>query len=201
MDIPNNSDNFREQSAAPDRKKIPPVVTGAVKKKRSGLKELTDGFIQEDAVTVRNSLWHDILIPAAKKTIEDLLMSAVEMFFYGGTGRTSSRSRMDRVSWREGQRTASEKPAERIRSTSGYRFDEVLYPTRADAERVLNVMIEILDQYPTCSVSDYYSASNVTGSYTDNNYGWDDASALYGAKIVRFNDGWLLKLPNPKPLN
>lgn len=198
MDIPNNSDNFKNNSSAPTARKVSPVATGAVKKKHSGLKELTDGFIQEDAATVRNSLWYDILIPAAKKTIYDMAMGALEMFFYGGGGGAPAKSRMDRVSWRESSKSSNSKPAERVSSTSGYRFDEVLYPSRQDAERVYAVMLEILDQYQVCTVSDFYSASNVTGSYTDNNYGWDDISS---AKIVRFNDGWLLKLPKPMPLN
>lgn len=199
MDIPNNSDNFKENASSPQpEKKIVPVAKGSVKKSRSSLKELTDGFIQEDAATVRNSLWFDILIPAAKKTIYDMAMGALEMFFYGGSGGAPAKSRMDRVSWRDNSASAKTKSPERVHPSGNYRFEEVLYPSRADAERALDVMIEILDRYQVCTVSDLYSASDITGSYTDNNYGWDDISS---AKIVRFNDGWLLKLPKPQPLN
>lgn len=197
---PNNSDNFRDQQTTDIQtgNKVNSVVSGgAQKKKRSSLKELTDGFIQEDVATVRSSLWNDVLIPAAKKTIYDMLTSGLEMFFYGGSG-VPKRNKMDKASWRDGWRDSGSKPVERIKSDTGYRFDDVIFQSRGDAERVLEVLYEIIDQYKVVSVADLYSAAGVTGNYTDQNYGWED---IRGAKIVLFSDGYLLKMPKPMPLN
>ena len=197
---PNNSDNYRDMKHADvqTQKKVERVANGDVqRKKRSSLKELTDGFIQEEVATVRSSLWNDVLIPAAKKTIYDMITSGLEMFFYGGTG-VPKRNKMDRASWRDGWHDSGTKSVERVKSDYGYSFDDVIFQNRGDAERVLEVLFEIIDQYKAVSVADLYSAAGVTGNYTDQNYGWED---IRGAKIVRFSDGYLLKMPKPMPLN
>lgn len=196
----NNSDAFKEKSTLDTaEKKIEGVASGSVRKKKTGLKELTDGFIQEDASTVRSYLWRDVLLPAVKKTIYDLFLGGLDMFFYGGDG-APKRGSKDEASWRKhytGSGAVKSAP-ERMKSTSGYSVDDVWYPTRGEAERVYEVLSEAIEIYGNASVADLYSASNITSSnYTDNNYGWTDIRA---AKVVRFDDGYLLKMPRAVPI-
>ena len=63
---------------------------------------------------------------------------------------------------------------------------------RAEAEEVLDRMSEIIDTYGAVSVADLYDLVDVSGTYTDNNYGWDN---LRNAEAVRVRDGYILKLP------
>ena len=48
------------------------------------------------------------------------------------------------------------------------------------------------------SVADLNDIIGVTGSYTDNKYGWYDLSS---AQITRDKSGYALKLPRVRPLS
>jgi len=59
-------------------------------------------------------------------------------------------------------------------------------------------MSEYLDQYPVISVADMYDLANITDfPYTYNDYGWKTVAS---AKVVRVNEGYLLKMPIIVPI-
>ena len=59
-------------------------------------------------------------------------------------------------------------------------------------------MEELISMYGLVSVADLYELVGITGSYTDNKYGWYD---IRSASVVRVRDGYLLKFPKAIPLN
>ena len=77
-------------------------------------------------------------------------------------------------------------------------FDDIVIPSRQEADEVLEKMDEIIDRYDIVSVSDYYDLVGETGNYTDNKYGW---SSLRTAEVVRVRDGYIIKLPKPKVID
>lgn len=191
------SKNYINTKPTEPVKKIEKVGDGKAVKKKSGLKELTDGFIQEDVNTVRTYLWRDILLPAFKKTLWEMVTGCADMFLYGGE-RAPKGKNYDRVSWRDSTVVGgrSKPAAERVRS--GYSFDDVLFPTRIEAEAAYESLSAAIEQYHNVSVADLYSTAGITGVWTDNNYGWTD---IRSASIIRFEDGYLLKMPKAEPLN
>jgi hypothetical protein len=49
------------------------------------------------------------------------------------------------------------------------------------------------------TVADMYDMADLTAPYTANDYGW---KSVVNADIVRARDGgWILKLPNARPIN
>ena len=57
---------------------------------------------------------------------------------------------------------------------------------------------ETIDDYGFASVGDLYDIVGVTGSYTDNNYGWDD---IRKARIDRVREGYVLRMPKVQPID
>lgn len=76
---------------------------------------------------------------------------------------------------------------------------ELIYETRADAEKVLNGMSEIIDEYGFVTVADLYDISGLPGAYyTDSKIGWK--GSIKESIIKRVRDGYVIDLPKPEVL-
>lgn len=192
-----NSHKSKEQLAIPD-KKVEKVVQGTVKaKKKTGIDKFKDNFISEDAANIKSYIIMDVLIPAAKKAIDDIVKNGIDMILYGGNDR-SSRRPSEYVSY---DRRYSDRGSDRYRTAdrarSGYSYDDVILETRGEAEDVLARMDELIDTYGMVSVADLYDLVGITGNYTDNKYGWKN---IRNAEPVRVRDGYMLRLPKATTL-
>lgn len=192
------SKELQKESALPD-KKIEKVISGSVKaKKKNEIQKLADVFISEDVNNVKSYILMDVLVPAIKKAISDIITNGIDMILYGGNGRTKKNSTASKVSYR----SFYEKPSERrdygTTSVRGYSYDDIILYNRGDAEDVIYRMEELISMYGLVSVADLYELVGITGSYTDNKYGWYD---IRSASVVRVRDGYLLKFPKAIPLN
>ena len=76
---------------------------------------------------------------------------------------------------------------------------ELVYETRADAEKVLNGMSEIINEYGFVTVVDLYDISGLPGAYyTDSSIGWK--GSIKEPIIKRVRDGYVIDLPKPEVL-
>lgn len=192
-----NSNKFKKEQA--ERKKIQKVVSGKVRtKKKSELSKLSDIFIAEDVRNVKSYVLMDVLVPAVKKAIYDIVTDGVDMILFGGTGGKRKRSTADRVSYNRYYGDQNRRSDERSSVSRGYSFDDVILDTRPEAEEVLSAMDGILDAYGIVTVADLNDLVGVTGQYTDNKYGWN---SLRTAEVIRVRDGYMLKLPRAVPID
>lgn len=199
QDYKPNSNRFKEeQRDAAKEKNISPVVSTPVKvKKKSEVRKFTDAIISEDASNVGSYIFMDVLVPAIKKAIFDIITDGVDMILYGGTGRSKKSSSASKVSYssyydRDRRDYRREEPRTR------YHFDDVILASRGEAEEVLARMDEIIDEYKIVSVADMYDLMGITCEYTDNKYGWTN---LRNAEVVRVRDGYKLNLPKALPID
>lgn len=179
-------------------KKIEKVATGKVKtKKKSGANKLSDVFVTEDISNVKDYILYDVLLPAAKKTLSEIVSNGIDMLLYGET-KSKSKSRGSKVSYSKyyDDREDDYRRSSRRRSL-GYDYEDVILESRREAEEVLNRMEDLIDSYGVVSVADLYDLVGISGKYTDNKYGWTN---LRGADIERTRDGYLLVFPRVKPL-
>lgn len=192
-----NSNKFKKEQA--ERKKIQKVVSGKVRtKKKSELSKLSDIFIAEDVRNVKSYVLMDVLVPAVKKAIYDIVTDGVDMILFGGTGGKRKRSTADRVSYNRYYGDQNRRSDERSSVSRGYSFDDVILDTRPEAEEVLSAMDGILDAYGIVTVADLNDLVGVTGQYTDNKYGWN---SLRTAEVIHVRDGYMLKLPRAVPID
>jgi hypothetical protein len=194
--------NSNKAKSEEEAKKVEKVVSGVVKtKKKSEFRKLSDIFISEDAANVKNYIFMDVLVPAIKKAVSDIVRDGIDMILYGSTGRSQRSTNASYVSYdrfSDRRYTSNTRETASNRTRVGYSYEDVIIPNRAEAEEVLSRMDELIEQYGFASVADLYDLVGVTGNYTDNKYGWNN---LRNADVVRDREGYLLRLPKALPRN
>ncbi|MFI5156846.1 MAG: hypothetical protein ACHQEM_11695 [Chitinophagales bacterium] len=182
-------------------RKASKVTTGIViKKKRSLADSFAESFFGDDTKSVGSYILYDVLIPAAKSALTDMITGGIEMLLYGEP--RNDRIRRDKgrsyVSYssmygdRDRNRTRERTDVPRNRARQ--RFDDIIVDRLVDAEEVLAQMADIVENYGVASVADFYDLVGLNGEYSDYKYGWDN---LAQAKVVRVREGYTFVLPKP----
>lgn len=186
------SNSHRAKKAEERTKKVDKVVTGKVKtKKKSEMSKFKDVFISEDVSNVKSYIFLDVLIPAIKKALSDIIVNGSDMMLYGDT---RDRKRSGSSSTYRNYSSSRKEDRGSDRRRIGYDFDDVILDSRGEAEEVLSRMDELMDTYGVVSVADLYDLVGISCNYTDNKYGW--TGSLRTADVVRVRDGgYMLKLP------
>lgn len=197
FDYKSNSNKSKTEAIKQaEEKRVEKVVTGkVVTKKKSGFSKFAGEFISEDAKNIKSYVIGDVLIPAFKKAISDIITDGIDIILYGGNGRSrSGRSNADRVSYRSyyDDRRPSDRLTTSRYSSNSYSYDDIILDSRGEAEEVLARMDELMDTYGLVRVADLKDLVGITGNYTDNKYGWTN---IRNAEIVHVRDGWMIKMP------
>lgn len=199
-EYPPNYHGYKEEQKAKKEKKIEKVISGSVRtQKKSELRKVMDIFISDDIHSVKNYIFDDVLVPAIKKAIDDIVSNGIHMLLYNGDKRNGSRSTLSKISYNSisTQNKRPELRANQVRN--GFEYDNIIFDNRGDAEAVLSAMDEIVSVYDVVSVLDMYDlADYTTTNYAAQRYGWKD---IHTARVVRVSDGYIIQLPRPIPLN
>jgi hypothetical protein len=150
----------------------------------------------------------DVLAPAAKDAIADAVSQGVERMIFGES-KSSSRRGGNRyggsnnhtnyqASFRSNNQREDPRNNPSRKSRAQFDFDEIIIPTRGEAEEVIDQLFEIQSKYEVATVADLYGLVGVTANYTDERWGWVD---LRGAGPTRIRNGYLLDLPKPELLD
>jgi hypothetical protein len=209
MDIPEYPPNSEasKRRAREEEKDIKRVTSeDPVRRKKSLGKQFKETFVAGDVKsTVRYGVF-DVLIPAAKDTVVEVLSQGIEKLIYGDSrrrpGSTPPQSGPTGIISYDRYRMQSRQTApQRVMSRqarSRHDFDEVVLTSRTEAEEVIDRLFEVVSRYGTATVADLYELVGITGTHTDNKWGWTD---LRGAGVSRVRGGYLLDLPEPQPLD
>jgi len=189
-------------------KKIEKVIEGTViRRKKPAWKRITESFGGGDFRTVGSYVMLEVLIPAAKDTLADVVSQGIERMLFGearsASRRTGYRPGQGYVSYNRygpktqyGRRDEPRNPSRKARTT--HDFDEIILSTRVEAEEVIDRLFDIVARYESASVKDLYELVGVPPNYTDDKWGWTD---IRGAGVTRITGGYLLDLPKTEPLD
>lgn len=197
-DFPSNSNIQKGKELA---RKVKKITTGTVvRKKKSFINSFSETFLGDTTKNVVNYILFDVLVPAAKNTISEMISTGIEMLLYGEPRRNRRDKRSSHVSYgnyynRDRDRER-ERPIERNRGR--HTFDDVVIDTRAEAEEVLSNLVEIVDNYGVVSIADFYDLVGLNGDWSDHKYGWDNLSQTV---IQRVREGYILVFPKPLVLD
>lgn len=196
-DYPDNSENAKVEAPVPVVEEHKGVISGkATRKKKGALRRASETMIADDAETIKSYLIFDVLIPAAKNTLSDLVSKGLDMVLYGdarsSSGRSSSRSRTEHRDYNKYSQSSSKRREMSDRDRKMLIFDDIILDSRGDAEQVLDYLLGRIDDYEVATVADFYDAVEVTSNYTDTKYGWYNLDNAY---VRRVRDGFQVVLP------
>ena len=198
-----NSHKFKEEqkNTVTEEKRIQKVVKSPAKTKKNEVRKLADIFISEDVSNVKNYIFMDVLVPAIKKAIYDIVTNGIDMFLYGGSGKTRNPSSGNKVSYRnyyEQKNSGPIRSSEPNRVQTGFEYEDVIFPSRGDAESAKQQMQDIVARYGLVTVNDLYEMAMLSAPYTSQKYGWMDVSNV---SVERVRDGYILRLPRAVPID
>lgn len=191
---------------APPEKRVDKVITGdAITRKKPLGRRIAETFTGEDVHSVGGYVLFEVMLPALKTMISDAASQGVERMLFGDSrpaSRIGSRSVNGYTSYNRISQAPSMSGAgpralsQRARATHDFR--EIILETRGQAEVVMERLGDLIAQYGVATVADLYELVGVTGSFTDDKWGWPD---LREAGIRRVRDGFLMMLPAPTALD
>lgn len=181
-------------------KKVEKVIKGNANiKKRSELSKVKDMFISEDARNVKSYVILDVLIPAIKKAVSDIVTNGIDMILYGETGHSKKSSPVGGISYRNYyDRKDDDYRYGGSRARTGYSQDDIIVDSRGEADEILERMDELIATYGVVSVADLYDLAGITCAYTDNKYGW---TSIRNAEVRRVRDRYVIKMPKAMPID
>lgn len=219
-EFPGNSRRTLPAKSEPEKKvpekNVEKVVTGEVVRRKQSLgKRIKGVFLGGDTQSVKDYVVLEVLVPALKDTIADAVTGGIERIVFGDNirpGRRGGGSRYGAPSNNFNYAGMSnrnavaggpfrEDPRQQLsrRARTTHNFDEVIFPSRRDAEAVLSEMFELLDQFEVVTVSDFLELSGHSGNFTDHKFGWTD---LRGVQPHRTRGGgFVLGLPPTEPID
>lgn len=220
VDYPSNSSTPRP---SPDEKKpveetapnkVEKIVEGNVIRRKKPLgRRFAETFIGGNAKTVLAYIVFEVLVPAAKDTIADVVTQGIERTLYGDARSTTRRGgggyrpgRSEYVAYNryatpgssQGSRTRErEDPRMSQRGRAAHDFDEIILDSIGEANEVIEQLIELISRFERATVADLYDLVGIDSTHTDYKWGWTD---LRGARATRVGRGYLLDLPQPEPM-
>jgi hypothetical protein len=204
-----------------ERQPLEKVVTGKVIVKKAGPgRRFRAIFVGEDGRNVASHVLWTVAIPAIKDLLYDAGQEAlgrslgidtrgarrsgnIGPFNYNQIGSTlASRVNYNRPGFmtdpRDRQQQAQPAPKAgtpgRNVTLGNVTIDDIICPSRIEAEDVINRMYALVERYGRVTIADLFDLVGVTGEYTDENFGWVD---LTGARPHRQGQGYRLDLPRP----
>lgn len=209
-EFPSNSVNTPKVQ----EKRVEKAVVGEVITRKPTLgKRFYHTFFGGDAQGVVGYVMMDVLVPAIRDIIVDMVQTGVERMVFGegkapgrrnssyrpgGTTSYGSYTSYNRYSTPSSFGSRREEPREMSkRARATHDFDEIILATRAEAQEVIDRLFDLVSQYEQATVAELFELVGISAKYTDHKYGWTD---VRGAGITRVRDGYLLDLPRAELL-
>lgn len=201
MDYPSNSNKSKDAvstviESPPETKAAPMVASpGKALGKKPG--KISEKLGLSDWGVVKKYIFDEVFVPAAKKTILDLVSKGLEMYF-GVVKAKNESSSSSTLHYREFFRDSPSGAPITVQATPVWNYGSVEVLSQDDAERAKVLINEIIETKPPLRVGDLYEIARVRSSPSDYDYGWYD---VVGMRINRLPNGhWVIDMPKPVPI-
>lgn len=196
-------EEFPSNANVDKERKVKKVINGTAEiKKKSEVSKIADVFLAEDISSVKSYLVRDVIVPAIRDGIVDIVKNGIDALMYGSSGSPSSKkstsSKISYTPYYKMSSSNSQKENHETRPKKVYEYDDVTLGSKGDAEWLLKSMDEIIQEFGSVSIADYYDLADVSSEHTTNKYGWTDLREAY---VDRYRGRYFIRLPKPSPLN
>lgn len=204
--ITGNSHKDREAATdmTAEREPVEKMVEGRViSRKQPWWKRFSRTMLADDAGNVGEYILTDVVIPATKNLIVDMVGQSIERVLFGTSRGRIRRSPLgnslrEQVNYSRfsNDRDPVRRPMSR-ESRARHDFNEIVLESRTEAIEVVEALIERISRYGAVTVADLYDFVGTTGSFADQRWGWSDLST---ADVRQVPGGFLLDLPAPESI-
>ena len=192
-----NSEKAKREAEVKEREIKEPIKEGGAElRKRSAGKRFAETILpKEDRREIADYAIFEIVIPAIKETINNLVVNSLDMLLFGGERRYSGnrhsngRTNYAGMSSKKSNKYSNDDYEERSRRRSAKSIDDILFGSYAKADKVYQALLDIQDEYGQVRVSDLFDEAEITvPDWTYDSYGWDNLPARADIETVRDRD-------------
>ena len=192
-DYPSNSNKSKATQQVP-AKNIKPIVTNAKDHKETFGEKAKKTLSISDGKTVLSYLRDEVIVPAIKNSINDLVTNGIQMLLFGqasGSRRSSYYSpNGSRTNYSSYYVTSSSSSSSNRGTTDRVRNGMYSYPLIAvesagEADDIVAAMGELVSNYDSASVSDLLGLVNRVPRFSDEKWGWTDCRAFHWSRVGR----------------
>lgn len=208
------SNSHKSQAATEEtttKKEVTSVVTGNVTKSKhkSFSHALTDIFMKEDLVSVKDYVLDEVVKPMIKDGIYSVVSNGLSMFLYGtpaagsrifGRASGSSKGSLGKLDYTSFSKQVNDSGSRRSVRSNVDDYEGLYFESMADADKVLITLFDIFEMYHMVSVADFYKAAGESSTPTDENWGWDNLDTR-NTYVVKDGRMYYIHLPRIKPIN
>lgn len=208
MDYQGNSNKDKEKQEKPAKVVAKVVVGEVIIPKKSLWRKFRETFLERDFKDTATYVISEVLLPAAKNMIVDTVSEGISNMMYGNSTRSYRRGLGTRITYNRSVNRgySPTSPISRSapalepgpRRASLLRRDDFILSSRAEADLVLERMIDIIDNYEVVSVADLNELIGLPISPVDPTWGWTD---LGDARVRQVRDGYLIELPQSESIS
>ncbi len=198
VNYPSNANKTKDE---PQKPIIEKITVGSVKQRRQPIsRRIGSALVAESAENVIAYITMEVLVPAAKDMIIDAFSQGIQRIFYGDSRSRRPDSRTVHTSYNKVSKPSGYESRRGMshQSRANHDFNDILLESRAEAEEVLDRLRDLIREYNEAKVADLYDLVGITGSFTDDRWGWTD---LRSARVRPIQGGYLLELPRTEPLD
>lgn len=203
-DFPPNSNRIRETEP---REQIKAVTSAEPVRRKRGLgRQFKETFFSGSGRDAFSYMIEEVVVPAIRDMFHDAMQSGIDRLIYGEsrrphrTGPSMGTPNVGHVAYNRMSTSSTSAQPRSIsrRSRARHDFDELIIPSHAEANEVLDQMFEILSRWGHVTVANLYDLTGIESTHVDMKWGWTN---LRGARAVRTRSGgYLLDLPRPEEL-
>ena len=180
------------------------VESGTTKERKKSVgRRFREQFAGDDAKTVGQVLLFDVVVPATKNLLFDLVREGAQRLLFGGSrpsgGLFSGSGVGGRTNYKaySGSGVITQTSSPSVRELTPQQramndFSGVVLGSKEEAYRVLEVLTDLIEQYGVASVNDFNACVGLTSDFTQQKYGWTNLNTA-GVRAVR--EGYLLEMP------
>lgn len=202
QDYQGNAKKDKEKPAKTEKPKTEKVVTGEVfVRPPSVASKFKRIFFGGDMNTAAQYVARDVLLPALRNLLVDVISKGADRLIYGESSRRPSPpSYAPRIQYNNpiyrhqpNVHVPSQRPIDRW-SRGGERrvVDNIVVSSKADADAVIEQLINIFDSYDMVSLADLYETLGMPTSHVDHKWGWTNLSNIESRQV---RDGYHISLP------
>ena len=167
--------------------------------------KVRDAFISDEVHDVKTYVIFDVIIPAIKETLRNLVVNTIDMSLFGKTRSSRESERRGGSTYIAYERAygnprddRSSRPR-RESSSAPLRItelDRVVFKNRDDAMEVLGHLFDNVEEYHVASVADFLGAAGLTISPIHHKWGWYDLAGSSVEEDPETGDFWI-RVPKP----